>query len=161
MAYPFLLYFPPRPAAWPHMKDAGSEHLPPSRYDFPESTHCAAPAWAIQTLPLFFHCDDTAWERRGENSAERNVKPSTFTLISQAPCWTSVLISTAAMRQGPACPTAGILFITQTLVIQIKEVVISPYSSPMPITFAFISCFRIYSKRPDNLTVHFRENSKF
>ena len=33
--------------------------------------------WATRTLPLFSHCDDTAWERR-ENSAERNVKPSTF-----------------------------------------------------------------------------------
>ena len=44
MAYPFLLYLPPRPAAWPHMEGAGSEYVPPSRYNFPEPTHCTAPA---------------------------------------------------------------------------------------------------------------------
>ena len=40
-------------------------------------------------------------------------------------------------------PTTVILFIPQLLTIQIKEVIISPHYNPRPISFVFISCFRI------------------
>ena len=151
-----LLCFPPRPAAWPHMKDAGSEHLPPSRYNFPETTHCAAPAWAItDPSPIFSLWWHSLREKRREFSRKK-CKTQYFHSNFSGPVLDFCTHPSAAMRRGPACPTAGILFIPQILVIQIKEVVISPYSSPMPITFAFISCVRILFQEARKLKCPFQ-----